>query len=131
MGSTCENAEDERRYPRRATAIIAATEEGVPPPTPNELTQRRRVSQPTSQFTHIDHAHRTQVTPEFASKRRSGRRPSTSAPYSNDPAMPKVRQLLETSPNITGPEVAERTGVSLAKAYRLINAAKAHPDTTG
>jgi predicted DNA-binding transcriptional regulator AlpA len=61
---------------------------------------------------------------------RSGRRPSTSAPYSNDPAMPKVRQLVETSPNITGPEVAERTGVSLAKAYRLINAAKAHPDTT-
>ena len=61
--------------PRRATAIIAATEEGVPPPTPNELSQRRRrVPQPTSQFTHIDHAHRTQVTSEFTSQRRQSSR---------------------------------------------------------
>jgi hypothetical protein len=44
---------------------------------------------------------------------------------------PTVRELLAANPNVAGRDVATRTGVFVAKAYRLINAAKAHPaDTT-
>jgi predicted DNA-binding transcriptional regulator AlpA len=61
---------------------------------------------------------------------RSGRRPATTPPYANDPAMPAVRELLAANPNIAGRDIATHTGVSVAKAYRLINAAKAHPADT-
>lgn len=55
---------------------------------------------------------------------RSGRPRSTAAPYSTDPALPAVQALLKANPRITGPALAAATGLSVAKAYRLLKAAK-------
>jgi predicted DNA-binding transcriptional regulator AlpA len=51
-----------------------------------------------------------------------------SAPYANDPALPTVRALLQATPEVTGPVIAAAVGVSEAKAYRLLKAAKAIPE---
>jgi predicted DNA-binding transcriptional regulator AlpA len=61
---------------------------------------------------------------------RSGRPRSTAAPYSTDPALPAVQALLKANPNITGPALADATGLSVPKAYRLLKATKALPTTT-
>ena len=55
---------------------------------------------------------------------KSGRPRSTTAPYSTDPALPAVQAILKTDPHITGPALATATGLSVAKAYRLLKAAK-------
>lgn len=58
---------------------------------------------------------------------KSGRPRSTTAPYSTDLALPAVQALLKADPHITGPAVADATGLSVAKAYRLLKAAKTLP----